>query len=170
MTASDRPAGPVGSAVFSRPHEHHHDGVSTSKTSTAVVGGLGVLFAGLAHLGALGDDLARNSRLLLRNLGLYHEAILTVDDGARALQELRGGDGGERLVAFATCQLISAGAKDDLSVAGWKARLRARLPDEIADEPTSTVDGALDKGATVLTLWQANPQAAIMYARKCGVI
>src|SRR5687767_9496810 len=103
-----------------RPGARHDPGMTSAKKAAGpAVAAAGVLAATLAHAGAFGDDVYRGTRALLRNVGAYHDAILTVDDGARAISELKQGDQGERLVIMLTCQVITAGAKEELSATEW---------------------------------------------------
>lgn len=147
---------------------------SNGAKATAGLGAIGVGLSGLAHFGALGDDIARQSRVVLRGVGMYNDTILTIDDGARAMEDLRNGGDAERAAALAGCTLIGQFVEYETSYTmgyskdEWESRINSELPIWVANEATGTVDDAVEKVATALVIGQQNARAGILYSRYCA--
>lgn len=136
----------------------------------------GIAAAGLVHVGALGDDLARTSRLVLHHVGVGHEAIRNIDDGARVMNALRSGDDAEQAAVTAGCRVVDASIEQSplgedaefaYSHADWKAAVEEEMSGWVIGEATGSVDNATNTVATAMTVGQVNVMAGVLYARYC---
>jgi hypothetical protein len=130
------------------------------------IGAAGVLVAWLGHAGALGDDVARHSRNVLRAFGLASQHV----DDQQLIKKLMMGNGLDQAVARAACAAIGTkdGQPDNFySRPQWKVAIRRQLPTWVPSDPSDATEGLIDDLATALALAERNPKAMQAFVTYC---